>query len=102
MGFLSYILQSTFPLQFDCPVLNSSFGRGCRHQLLFFSLEAVTIYYSLWNSAPQSPAVEGQALVPCQASTHVLVPLKKPGGTLYPKHQWSNMGAGWEQGATLS
>ena len=34
-GFTPYIPQSTFPLQLDSPVLNSSLGRGYRQQLLF-------------------------------------------------------------------
>ena len=72
-GFPPYIPQSTFPLQLDSPVLNSSFGSGYRQQILFTPSEAVVIYYSLWNSASPNTAMEDCVLTPCQASTDVFL-----------------------------
>lgn len=36
-------------------------------------LEAVTIYHSLWNSAPPNPAGGYHVLIPCQTSTDTLL-----------------------------
>lgn len=63
-----YKLQSTLPLQFDSPVLNFFFFFNGHHPL-----EAVTIYHSLWNSAPPNPAGGYHVLIPCQTSTDTLL-----------------------------